>query len=35
MHAIEFSLVLDLLGYFGELELIGALLNFLVTWIIS
>ena len=35
MNVIEFSLVLDLLGYFGELELIRALLNFLVTWIIN
>ena len=35
MHAIEFSPILDLSGYFGELELIEALLNCLVTWIIS
>lgn len=27
MHVIEFSPIMDLSGYFGELELIGPLLN--------
>ena len=35
MHVIEFSHVLDISGYFGELELTGALLNVLVTCIIN
>ena len=35
MHVKEFNHVLDLLEYFGELELIGYLLIFLVTWIIN